>query len=111
MKINDILYEMSWYDSKTTGLPSNIKLWLRSDLVDHGHNRYRVKISKDNEWAAIYSVGHESKMLKDINSSLKQSEDKQIKEFISSYFSVIIHHIDGKLDSGEFAYEIKKLRG
>ena len=42
---------------------------------------------------------------------LSTSEVFEIREFISKYSSLIIGHIDGKLDSGELAIEIQKLRG
>lgn len=45
MHIGD-LYEMSNFSPKTTGLSPGIAVWCRTDLTDHGHNRYMVKIRK-----------------------------------------------------------------
>jgi len=105
------LYEMSWFDYKTTGLPTNIKIWVRSDLKDHGHNRYRVKISKNNEWSAVFTVGKDPIKIKDINHALSPKEECQIIEFIREFYPLIIQLIDSKIDSGEMSNEIKKIRG
>jgi len=107
----DILYEMSNFRSRVTGLPSNIELWVRSDPVNHGHNRYRVKILKDKAWAAIYTVGQSPGMIKNINNSLSSTENKQILAFVEQYASIIIALIDSKIDTGEFEYELLKMRG
>ena len=107
----DILYEMSNFRSRVTGLPSNIELWVRSDPVNHGHNRYRVKILKDRVWAAIYTVRQQPEMIKNVNDSITSLENKAVTQFIQSYGSLIIELIDSKIDSGEFEYEVLKLRG
>lgn len=107
----DELFEMSNFSSRTTGLPSNITVWCRTDSFDHGHNRYRIKITKDNEWAGIFTVGQDSKFVKNINNSLSSSEINTIKQWINIYSSLIIGLIDGKLDTSEFSIELQKLRG
>ena len=45
----DFLYEMSNFSSKITGLPQNLQIWVRTDLQNHGHNRYRIKIRKNGQ--------------------------------------------------------------
>lgn len=107
----DDLFEMSQFDYKVTGLPSNIVVWVRSDPIDHGHNKYRVKILKDNEWSAIYTVSSNPTQIKNINNSIKGSEDVLIKQFIVSYHSLIIQLIDCKIDTYELGFQLKKLRG
>jgi hypothetical protein len=107
----DILYEMSMFRARVTGLPTNIELWVRSDPVNHGHNRYRIKILKDRAWAGIYTVGQDPKLVKDINQTLTSDEDRKIKQFVKEFSSVIIELIDCKLDTGEFEYEVLKARG
>ena len=109
---NDILYEMSNYHSKVTGLPDNIVLWVRTDSSDYGHSRYRVKIKKNKEWAGIYTVSKNPKQVKILNKNkLTNHEDNEIKKFIKTYSSLIISLIDDKIDSYEFANEILKIRG
>ena len=108
---DDILYEMSNFRSRVTGLPSNIEIWVRSDPINHGHNRYRVKILKDREWAAIYSVGSNPELLESISDKLTKSDDGSIKEFISEYSPLLIQLIDCKIDTGEFEYAVIKARG
>jgi hypothetical protein len=107
----DALYEMSSIGWKTTGLPSNITVWVRSDPINHGHNRYRVKILKDKQWAAIYSVGSAPMMLKNINNSIMQKEDGQIKQFITQFAPHIINLIDCVIDTVEFEMAVRKERG
>lgn len=109
MNVND-LFEMSNFSSKTTGLPSNIIVWCRTDLLNHGHNKYRVKITKDRLCLAIFTVGDQPRMVKNINNSLSDSEESIITDWIKSYSSLIIGLIDGKLDTAEFSYEIQKIR-
>lgn len=107
---SDELFEMSNFSSRTTGLPSNIMIWCRTDPLNHGHNRYRIKVTKDNKWAAIFSVGSHSEILKNINHSLTDSEQSMISDWIERYNSLIISLIDGKLDTAEFSFEIQKRR-
>ena len=109
MKADD-LFEMSNFSSRTTGLPSNIVVWCRTDPLDHGHNKYRIKITKDNEWAAIFSVGSTPSIIKNINNSLSISEQREIVEWIKQYSSLIIGLIDNKLDTTEFGFEVQKLK-
>ena len=110
MHIGD-LYEMPNFSPKTTGLSPGIAVWCRTDLTDHGHNRYMVKIRKNGEWAGIYTVGSSPSMAKNINGSISGQENTAILRWVSEYASLIIGLIDGKLDSSEFGIGIQKLRG
>jgi hypothetical protein len=107
----DILYEMSNFNSRTTGLPLGIEIWTRSDPMYHGHNRYRIKVSKNKIWAAIFSVGADPKILKDISSTLSHSEKSAILSWVSEHYPLLIGHIDGKIDSGELSIELQKIKG
>lgn len=109
MKAGD-LYEMSNFSSRTTGLPSNIVIWCRTDPLEHGHDKYRIKVTKDNDWAANFSVGSTSKLVKNVNSSLSGKELRMISEWVEKYSSLIISLIDGKLDTTEFGFEVQKIR-
>jgi len=106
----DELYEMSNFKSKTTGLPESIEIWIRTDLSDHGHSRYRLKVRKNKVWAGIFLVGKDPKIIKDINNSLKEKEIKEINTWISTYSSLIISLIDDKIDTAEFAIILQKIR-
>jgi hypothetical protein len=109
---DDILFEMSNLKSKTTGLPNNIEIWVRADPEkEYGHNKYRVKIVKDNKYAGIYSVGAEPILRKDINNSITPAESFEIKEFLITYSTLLITHIDGIIDSPELENGIRKIRG
>lgn len=116
MKADDFLsenalYEMSNYGPTTTGLPNGIVMWVRTETTTHGHSIYRIKISKNREDAGIYTVGQRPAQVKDINRTITTSEDQAIKKFIANYSSLLITHIDGKLDSSELGMLIKKDRG
>lgn len=106
---DDELFEMSNFKSRTTGLPPNIEVWVRTDPLDHGHDKYRLKILKDKQWSAIFSVGSVPVIRKNINSSLSTNEITQITNWIKEFYPLLISHIDGKLDSGEVAIELQKL--
>lgn len=106
------LYEMSNYGPRTTGLSSAIEIWLRTEPIQLPHSNYRVKIDKNKQYSAIFSVEQLPRILKHSHKNkLSASEIHEIKDFILDNLSLIISHIDGKLDSGEFAMEIQKTRG
>ena len=106
------LYEMSNFGPRITGLPPSITLWVRTETKQLPHSNYRVKVEKHNQYAAIFSVGQNPSLLKQSNKNkLTANEISDIADFIENYSSLIISHIDGKLDSGELALEILKIRG
>lgn len=107
----DPLYEMSNFGTRTTGLPSGIDIWTRTEPTSHGHSVYRVKVTKDNKWAAIFLVSTTPKMIKNINDSLQDSEISQIQNFIATHKSALINLTDGRIDSGECGMAIMKKRG
>ena len=107
----DILYEMSNFPSHITGLPENIQLWVRTDLSTHRHNRYRVKIRKNKQWAGVYLVGQFPEKIADGNVQLTTNEDNEIKKFINKFSTLIISLIDEKIDTATFGYELIKIRG
>lgn len=108
---DDILFEMSNFGRSVTGLPDNIVLWVRTDLSDHGHNRYRLKVRKNREWAAIFSVGSNPILLKNLNNSLTTPEQNQVISFIRMYHTHIINLIDDKTTTDQFIMDVKKARG
>ena len=108
---DDMLFEMSHFKSSVTGLPDNIEIWTRTDPINHGHNRYRIKIIKDKQWAGIYTVGQNPECVKDINQTIAISEDRQIKEFIIKFSSLIIGLIDNKFDTADFITQLLKIQG
>lgn len=110
-EVDDILFEMSNVQSKVTGLPQNIQVWIRTDLSDHGHNRYRVKIRKNKQWAGVYLVNDNPSLAAPGHVELSSSEDKEVKTFIKTFTSLIISLIDEKISTGEFEYEVVKIRG
>lgn len=106
------LYEMSNFGPRTTGLSSSIEIWLRTEPIQLPHSNYRVKIDKNKQYSAIFSVEQQPQILKHSHKNkLSANEINEIKDFISNNLSLIIGHIDGKLDSGDFAIEIQKTRG
>lgn len=109
--IESDLYEMSNLSSKTTGLASNIIIWVRTDPLEHGHSRYRLKVTKDRMWTAIFTVSSTPTMVKDINQSLTIKETNSIIEWIETYYPLIISLIDGKIDTAEFSYELHRTKG
>lgn len=108
---DDYLYEMSNFGSQVTGFPNNIILWTRTDEKDHGHSKYRVKIKKNKEWAAIYTVSSKPELVKNVNDTITSAEDTLIRNFIKQYSSHIINHIDGVTTSDEFILDVMKDRG
>jgi hypothetical protein len=111
VKWSDILYEMSNFKSRITGLPDNLEVCTRSDPDYHGHDRYRIKVTKDREWAGVFTVGHSPELKKNIGNRLTQAEITLILQWAKSYSSLIVSLIDGKIDSAEFGLELIKIRG
>jgi len=107
----DLLYEMSGFNSRTTGLPGNIELWLRAEPLEHGHARYRAKVKKNGRWAAIFLVGSVPRLIKPIGGGLLDREISEIQQFIVTHKSALINLIDNKIDSAECGMAIMKKRG
>lgn len=107
----DSLYEMSGFNSRTTGLPGNIEIWLRAEPLDHGHSRYRAKIKKNGKWAGIFLVGSDPKFMKSVGKGLLSREVSEIQQFILTHKSALINLIDNKIDSTECGMAIMKKRG
>ena len=106
------LYEMSNFGHRTTGLPSNIDIWVRTETSKLQHSNYRIKVEKNKEYAAIFSVEEYPKMIiQSHKNKLTGDELNEIVDFIATHFDLIIDHIDGKIDSGDLAYEIRNARG
>lgn len=110
-EVENILYEMSNFPSSVTGLPQNIQVWVRTDLSNHGHNRYRIKVRKNKQWAGVFLVGQNPSKIADGDIQLSSDEDQAVKEFITKFSSLIISLIDEKVSSGQFENEILKIRG
>jgi hypothetical protein len=108
---SDELFEMSNFNWRTTGLPSAIEIWTRTDPIYHGHDRYRIKVTKDSEWAGIFTVGSNPRLVKNIRNALSVSEVSELLAWIGEFYPIIISHIDGRIDSAELAWEIRKIRG
>ena len=107
----DPLYEMSGFNSRTTGLSSNIEIWLRAEPLEHGHSRYRAKIKKNGDWVGIFLVGSNPKLVKSIGTGLLDREISEIQQFIITHKSALINLIDNKIDSAECGLAIMKRRG
>ncbi len=106
------LYEMSNFGYKTTGLSPSIEIWLITESKQLPHSNYRLKVDKNKEFSAIFSVAKTPVVLKQSDKNkLTAKEISNISDFITDNISLIIGHIDGKLDSGEFSIEIQKIRG
>jgi len=108
------LYEMSDLTPDITGLPDNIIIWARVDSSDHGHNRYKVKATKNREFSAIFLVSKKPVIKKESNipkNRLSSKEKQIVSAFIIKYSSLIISWIDGKLTSNQVNTEILKIRG
>lgn len=107
----DIMFEMSTLTPRETGLPNGIEIWTRSDPINHGHNRYRVKVLKNRAWAAIFSVGSSPILLKNINQSLTDGEQTIISSWIAANSSTLINLIDCKISTTDCVVAIQKTRG
>jgi hypothetical protein len=102
---------MSGFNSRTTGLPGNIEIWLRAEPLEHGHSRYRAKIKKNGKWSAIFLVGSDPKQVKNIDDGLLDREIREIQHFIVTHKSALVNLIDNKIDSAECGMAIMKKRG
>ena len=101
------LYEMSNFNSNTTGLTPGTKLWVREEPIGLPHTKYRIKLTHNQYGSAVFGIwGDEpeqvagnwnisGKLLKDVTALIKRTHE-QIRD-----------HIDGILDSSELAQAFK----
>jgi len=111
---NSALFEMAHYSHATTGLPANIIIWVRTQPQALPHNKYRVKVTKNKESSVTFAVWDTKKQFDKtdvVKDQLSGREERLIKDFIKKYKSLIISHVDGKIDSTMLGMEIIKIRG
>ena len=112
-EFDDTLYEMSNYDSNTTGLDNSITMWVRAEPNKLNHSNYRVKFEKDNMFSAIYTVSSNPVIAEETKNKkymLSNKQKQKIVAFIKKFRSLIIGHIDAKLDSTALGLGIIKDR-
>jgi hypothetical protein len=106
--------EMGNFFSDVTDLPANIVLWTKLQPEALPHDKYRMKVFKDRVHVATYSIGENPKLLWN-NSRKKYSLDayeaSEAVKVISSFSSLFIQLVDGKITDKETKYEIKRIIG
>lgn len=106
------LYEMSYFNSHRTGLPSSLVVFVRTETKKLPHSNYRIKIEKNKVYAGSFLVNSkDQKMVEEGQVKLTSSEKRLVQSFISNNVSALINHIDGKIDSGDLAIEFAKNKG
>lgn len=116
MRINELsddqLYEMSDLGSRVTGLPDNCRVWVRAGPNKLPHSNYRVKIKKNNEWSAAFSIVDQPTMIEKFNGPQLSSREIQLTiSFINQYKSLLISLIDAKITSDELSYQVFRDQG
>lgn len=104
------LYEMSNYGSNNTGLFPGTNLWVRTEPNQHGHVKYRIKLSHPQKGDAIFAIwGNEAQQVAG-NWKVTGEELKRVSVLVKQTQQDIRKHIDGLIDSGELATAFQKIK-
>lgn len=110
MRLNEIqeyfdasLYEMSNFNSNTTGLTPGTKLWVREEPTGLPHTKYRVKFSHPQHGSAVFSVWGDEGIQVAGNWKVTGKDLKLIQQLIRNSHQHLRDHIDGLIDSAELA--------
>lgn len=119
MKISELLesdqfvMEMANFLADVTDLPANIVLWTRTQPDELPHDKYRVKVFKNRIHCCTFSISIKPVKVWETSTSklkLDSYEYSESVEVISSYASLFIQYVDGKITADDLKYEIKKSR-
>lgn len=104
------LYEMSNLSSRTTGLPGNVVVWIRTEPGESPHTKYRFKVKSPQEGTAIFGFwGDEVQHVAGDwipTGRMLQS----IRDFATANREVLTQHIDGEIDSVELGQGLRKAK-
>lgn len=95
------LYEMSNYGSHRTGLPPGTNLWVRTEPQQHGHVKYRIKLTHPQKGDAIFALWGDEVQQVGGNCEIGGRELKKVSTLIRLTQEPIRQHIDGLLDSAD----------
>lgn len=98
---NPSLYEMSNFNSNTTGLPSGIKLWVREEPTGLPHTKYRIKLSHPQYGSAVFALWGEKPEQVAGDWSVSGKNLTAVVNLLSKTHKQIRAHIDGELDTAE----------
>lgn len=104
------LYEMSNYVSKTTGLASGVKMWVREEPTGLPHSKYRIKIGHPQYGSAVFALwGDEPKQVAG-NWEVSGKDLIKIQVLIKLTSNQIRQLIDGVIDSTELGLEFMRVK-
>ncbi len=103
------LYEMSNFQSKTTGLPPGIKLWVREEPKGLPHTKYRIKISHPQRGSAVFAIWGDEPVQVAGDWKITGKELTAIQALLNRTANDIRKHIDGSIDSSELGDIFKKV--
>lgn len=101
------LYEMSNFNSNTTGLLPRTKLWVREEPTGLPHTKYRIKIIHPQYGSAVFAIWGDQPKQVTGDWKVTGKELKQIQYLINNTHQQIRDHIDGYIDSTELGQILK----
>lgn len=108
MKIQDLqeyfepsLYEMSNFNSATTGLPDGTKLWVRTEPVALPHVKYRIKINHPQKGSAVFAIWGDVPEQVAGDWTVTGKDLSSVVTPIQKTYNEIRAHIDGHLDTAD----------
>jgi len=104
------LYEMSTFNSNSTGLDPGTKLWVRTKPTGLPHTKFRVKIEHPQKGSAVFSLwGDETQQVAE-NWKVKGKDLKKIQKLIFLTGDSLRNHINGVEDSAELSAALKSAK-
>lgn len=101
------LYEMSNFRSKTTGLPNDIKLWVRTEPTGLPHTKYRVKFDHPQKGSAVFAIWGDDALQVEGDWKVKGKELRKIQSLVKLNVNSLRKHIDGEEDSADLTMALQ----
>lgn len=104
------LYEMSNFNSNTTGLSPGTKLWVREEPNVLPHTKYRIKLTHPQHGSAVFAIWGDQPQQVAGDWKVSGSDLKTVAALLQQTHQQIRGHIDGLVDSGELAQALAAAR-
>lgn len=102
------LYEMSYYRSHKTGFTDGATLWVRTEPLEHGHVKYRIKITHKQRGSAVFALWGDEVQQIEGDWKITGRDLKYIQDFFDGRtVEKVRKHIDAEMDSDDLGAVLK----